>query len=195
MSLVKYTEMKDGLYIDGEIEAGILYEGDSICIGRLIFATRFLEAESDDKYNPMTIITFLRYQEEKYPSSQRVSVRRNNNIQIYLPTAKLEHIIQVLHAHYINRQYFVMSIEDVFIVKGRGVCIAGYGYYGWIRHGDKVRLTNNFIDYIETRVKDFMIFGHADSLGAGDNIGLLLEGVSLEDVKGKLIATSEGLDE
>lgn len=84
---------------------------------------------------------------------------------------------------------FLMPIEDVFAIAGRGTVVTGRVESGSVRTGDEVEI----VGIRETRtvriagVEMFRKF--LDSAKAGDNIGLLLTGVTRDQVeRGQVLA-------
>ncbi len=75
-------------------------------------------------------------------------------------------------------QPFLMSVEDVFNIKGRGVVATGRIERGLVRVGDKVELVGIKDEIQETTVTGVEMFNKTLNEGqAGDNVGCLLRGV------------------
>ena len=78
---------------------------------------------------------------------------------------------------------FMMPVEDVFTITGRGTVVTGKVDRGVIRVGDKVELLGRDGPraVVVTGIQAF----HADqeTASAGDNVGLLLRGVAVSDVE------------
>jgi len=84
---------------------------------------------------------------------------------------------------------FMMSIEDVFSIKGRGTVVTGRVDRGKAKKGDEVEI----IGLRETRKSVItgteMFHKDLDEVEAGDNAGILLRGIEREDVeRGQVIA-------
>jgi len=84
---------------------------------------------------------------------------------------------------------FMMAIEDVFSIKGRGTVVTGRIERGKVKVGDAVEI----VGLRETRasvVTGVEMFHKALDEGiAGDNVGLLLRGIEREDVeRGQVVA-------
>ncbi|HUH97189.1 MAG TPA: elongation factor Tu [Anaerolineales bacterium] len=84
---------------------------------------------------------------------------------------------------------FMMSIEDVFSIKGRGTVVTGRVDRGKARKGDEVEI----IGLRETRKSVItgteMFHKELEEVEAGDNAGVLLRGIEREDVeRGQVIA-------
>jgi elongation factor Tu len=85
---------------------------------------------------------------------------------------------------------FLMPIEDVFTITGRGTVVTGAVSQGRIHTGDKVHLVGIKDDVRETVVTGVEMFRKLlDEGQAGDNVGLLLRGIDRTDVeRGMVVA-------
>ena len=79
---------------------------------------------------------------------------------------------------------FLMAIEDVFSIKGRGTVVTGRVERGVVKTGEEVEIIS-FRDTRKTVVTGVEMFRKllADSGQAGDNIGVLLRGIEKDDVE------------
>jgi elongation factor Tu len=89
---------------------------------------------------------------------------------------------------------FLMPIEDVFTIKGRGTVVTGRVERGMVHTGDEVEI----IGLGETRktvVTGVEMFRKIlDEGQAGDNIGVLLRGINREDVeRGQVLAAPKSI--
>ena len=84
---------------------------------------------------------------------------------------------------------FLMAIEDVFSIKGRGTVTTGRVERGIIKVGEEVEILG-FRDPRKTTVTGVEMFRKLlDEGRAGDNIGTLLRGIEKEDVeRGQVLA-------
>ncbi|MBX3270829.1 MAG: elongation factor Tu [Sandaracinaceae bacterium] len=84
---------------------------------------------------------------------------------------------------------FLMAIEDVFSIKGRGTVVTGRIERGIIKVGDEVEILG-FKDTSKTVVTGVEMFRKLLDQGqAGDNVGCLLRGVDKDDVeRGQVLA-------
>ncbi len=84
---------------------------------------------------------------------------------------------------------FLMPIEDVFSIEGRGTVATGRIEKGIIKIGDEIEVVG-LKDTIKTTVTGVEMFNKSLSEGmAGDNAGLLLRGVKKEDLsRGQVLA-------
>lgn len=85
---------------------------------------------------------------------------------------------------------FLMPIEDVFTITGRGTVVTGRVERGTIKVNDKVQivgLTDETIETVATGVEMFRKL--LDQAEAGDNIGVLLRGIDRDQVeRGQVLA-------
>jgi elongation factor Tu len=84
---------------------------------------------------------------------------------------------------------FLMAIEDVFSIKGRGTVVTGRIERGVIKTGDEVEIIG-FADTRKTTVTGVEMFRKLLDQGqAGDNVGCLLRGIDKNDVeRGQVLA-------
>ncbi len=85
---------------------------------------------------------------------------------------------------------FLMSIEDVFTITGRGTVVTGRVERGIIKTGDNVEIIGLSFETTKTVATSIEMFRKIlDEGRAGDNIGVLLRGIGHEDVeKGQVLA-------
>ena len=79
---------------------------------------------------------------------------------------------------------FLMPIEDVFAIKGRGTVATGRVERGQIKIGDEIELVGMGESATKTVVTGIEMFQKILDEGlAGDNVGILLRGVKKEDIE------------
>eukprot|EP01108_Squamamoeba_japonica_P002256 TRINITY_DN2059_c0_g1_i1.p2 TRINITY_DN2059_c0_g1~~TRINITY_DN2059_c0_g1_i1.p2 ORF type:complete len:428 (-),score=214.57 TRINITY_DN2059_c0_g1_i1:44-1327(-) len=88
---------------------------------------------------------------------------------------------------------FLMPIEDVFSISGRGTVVTGKIEQGRLKVGDEVEtvgMTSHGINSIKTQCTGIEMFNKSmDEAEAGENIGALLRGVKRTDVmRGQVLA-------
>jgi elongation factor Tu len=85
---------------------------------------------------------------------------------------------------------FMMAIEDVFSIKGRGTVVTGSVARGTLTKGSEVDIVGLRDEIMKTTVTGIEMFNkELDSAQAGDNAGILLRGVGRDDVqRGMVIA-------
>ncbi len=88
---------------------------------------------------------------------------------------------------------FMMSVEDVFSIKGRGTVATGRIERGMVHTGDNVEivgLQDKNMTSVVTGVE--MFHKTLDEGQAGDNVGLLLRGIEREDVERGMVVAAPG---
>ena len=88
---------------------------------------------------------------------------------------------------------FIMPIEDVFSIIGRGIVAVGRIQKGYISSGQQVQIIDNNIIVAQTICTGIEMFRKIlDTAKEGDNVGLLLRGMEKDAIKkGMLIIKSE----
>ncbi|KAK5019329.1 translation elongation factor Tu [Cryomyces antarcticus] len=88
---------------------------------------------------------------------------------------------------------FLMSVEDVFSIPGRGTVASGRVERGRLKKDSEVELVGKNAAPLKTKVTDIETFKKScDESRAGDNSGLLLRGVKRDDVKRGMIIAKPG---
>ncbi|WP_437228958.1 elongation factor Tu [Planctomicrobium sp. SH661] len=89
---------------------------------------------------------------------------------------------------------FMMAIEDVFSIEGRGTVVTGRIERGKVKVGDKVQIIG-LRDMQETTCTGVEMFRKLMDEGvAGDNVGILLRGTKKEDVeRGQVLAAPNSI--
>ena len=87
-------------------------------------------------------------------------------------------------------QPFLMPIEDVFTISGRGTVTTGRVERGRVKVGDKVQIVGLKDEITETTVTGTEMFHKIlEYAEAGDNVGTLLRGIAKKDVeRGQVLA-------
>ena len=85
---------------------------------------------------------------------------------------------------------FLMPVEDVFTITGRGTVATGKVDRGQVKVGDKVEIVGLMEKSKETTVTGIEMFRKLlDSAMAGDNVGILLRGIDRKNIeRGQVIA-------
>ena len=90
---------------------------------------------------------------------------------------------------------FLMPIEDVFSISGRGTVVTGRVERGIVKVGDEVEIVG-FKDTQKTTVTGVEMFRKLlDEGRAGENIGALLRGTKKEEVERGQVLCQAGLDQ
>ena len=89
---------------------------------------------------------------------------------------------------------FLMPVEDVFSISGRGTVVTGRVERGKVKVGEEVEIVG-FRDTTKTVVTGVEMFRKIlDEGQAGDNIGVLLRGLKREDVERGQVLAKPGID-
>jgi len=84
---------------------------------------------------------------------------------------------------------FKLTVEDVFVIRNRGVVVTGRVESGTLRVGDTVQINgalNVRVDAIEKFRKEL------DHAAAGENVGVLLKGIDKIQIDRGDVLTSSG---
>jgi elongation factor Tu len=87
---------------------------------------------------------------------------------------------------------FLMPVEDVFTISGRGTVVTGRVERGIVKVGEEVEIVG-FKDTVKTVVTGVEMFRKLlDEGRAGDNIGALLRGTKREDIERGQVLSKPG---
>ena len=90
-------------------------------------------------------------------------------------------------------QPFMMPVEDVFSIKGRGTVVTGKIDRGVVKTGETVDIVGMREKTVSTVVTGVEMFHKILDRGqAGDNVGLLLRGIDREDVERGMVIAAPG---
>lgn len=79
---------------------------------------------------------------------------------------------------------FLMPVEDVFTIKGRGTVVTGRVERGTLKKGEEVSIIGLRDEIMKTTVTGIEMFHkELDQAEAGDNAGILLRGIERDDVQ------------
>jgi elongation factor Tu len=88
---------------------------------------------------------------------------------------------------------FLMPVEDVFSITGRGTVATGRIETGVINSGDEVEIIGMQDEKLKSVVTGVEMFRKIlDDGQAGDNVGLLLRGIDKEEIKRGMVITHPG---
>src|SRR5512143_2609325 len=100
----------------------------------------------------------------------------------YIPTPKRE-----------TDKPFMMSVEDVFSIKGRGTVVTGRVDRGIVKPGEEVEIVGLRDETRKTVVTSMEMFHKVlDDAEAGDNAGLLLRGIERDEVERGMVLAKPG---
>jgi elongation factor Tu len=90
---------------------------------------------------------------------------------------------------------FLMPVEDVFTIKGRGTVVTGAVARGTLKKGEEISIIGLRDDVRTTTVTGIEMFHkELDSAEAGDNAGILLRGIERTDVeRGMVLAKPKSI--
>lgn len=90
-------------------------------------------------------------------------------------------------------QSFVLPIEDVFSISGRGTVVTGRVERGVLKKGEEIEIVGGFEKPFKTTVTGIEMFKKdLDSAMAGDNCGILLRGVKRDEIKRGMVIAKPG---
>jgi elongation factor Tu len=88
---------------------------------------------------------------------------------------------------------FMMSVEDVFSIKGRGTVVTGRVDRGKIKTGEPVEIVGLQDEILNSVVTGVEMFHKTLDVGqAGDNLGLLLRGIDRDEVERGMVVAKPG---
>ena len=107
-----------------------------------------------------------------------------NTVDTHIPTPSRE-----------TDKPFMMAIEDVFSIKGRGTVVTGRVERGQLKKGEEIEIIGLRDDIRKTVVTGIEMFHkELDSAQAGDNAGILLRGIVREDIeRGMVLAQPKSI--
>jgi len=92
-----------------------------------------------------------------------------------------------------NEKPFLMSIEDVFTITGRGTVATGRIETGVINTADEVDIIGMSEEQLKTTITGVEMFRKILDRGeAGDNVGLLLRGIDKKDIRRGMVIAAPG---
>ena len=88
---------------------------------------------------------------------------------------------------------FLMSVEEVFSISGRGTVASGRVERGILKRDTEIEIVGGSMEPIKTKITDIETFKKScDESRAGDNSGLLLRGVRRDDVRRGMVIAAPG---
>jgi len=95
-----------------------------------------------------------------------------------------------------EREYdkpFMMAVEDVFSIKGRGTVVTGRVERGTLKKGEEIEIVGLRDESMKTVVTGIEMFHQElDQAQAGDNAGILLRGITREEVERGMVLAKPG---
>ena len=88
---------------------------------------------------------------------------------------------------------FLMPVEDVFSIKGRGTVVTGRAERGRLLKGEEIEIIGLRDETMKTIVTGIEMFHkELDSADAGDNAGILLRGITREQIERGMVLAKPG---
>ena len=88
---------------------------------------------------------------------------------------------------------FLMPVEDVFTITGRGTVVTGRGERGILKPNEEVEIVGIKAKSMKTTCTAIEMFRKIlDEARAGENVGLLLRGIKREDVERGMVVVKPG---
>jgi elongation factor Tu len=88
---------------------------------------------------------------------------------------------------------FLMPVEDVFSIKGRGTVVTGRVERGTLKKGEEIEIIGLQEESMKTVVTGIEMFHQElDQAQAGDNAGILLRGVTRDEVERGMVLAKPG---
>jgi len=119
---------------------------------------------------------------ESDPEAEEAIVELMEQVDTYIPTPERD-----------IEKPFLMPIEDIFSIKGRGTVVTGRIERGIVELNQEVDLVGMQEEKMETVVTGIEMFNKTLDRGeAGDNAGLLLRGIKKDEVKRGMVVAEKG---
>ena len=142
------------------------------------------------------LLSFYEYDGDNVPCIQGSALGALNGEQKWVDT-----VLELMKAvdDYIqlpvrdNEKPFLMSVEDVFTITGRGTVATGRIETGIINTGDEIDILGLNAEGMKSTITGVEMFRKILDRGeAGDNVGLLLRGIDKKDIKRGMVIAAPG---
>ncbi len=142
------------------------------------------------------LLSFYEYDGDNVPCIQGSALGALNGEQKWVDT-----VLELMKAvdEYIelpvrdNEKPFLMSVEDVFTITGRGTVATGRIETGVINTGDEIDILGLNAEDMKSTITGVEMFRKILDRGeAGDNVGLLLRGIDKADIKRGMVIAAPG---
>ena len=142
------------------------------------------------------LLSFYEYDGDNVPCIQGSALGALNGEQKWVDT-----VLELMNAvdEYIelperdNEKPFLMSVEDVFTITGRGTVATGRIETGIINTGDEIDILGLNAEDMKSTITGVEMFRKILDRGeAGDNVGLLLRGIDKSDIKRGMVVAAPG---
>ena len=142
------------------------------------------------------LLSFYEYDGDNGPVVQGSALGGLNNDPVWVP--KIIELMEAVDAWIeeperdVNKP-FLMPVEDVFSITGRGTVATGRIETGVANTGDPVEIIGMGAEKLTSTITGVEMFRKILDRGeAGDNVGLLLRGIAKEDIKRGMVIIKPG---
>lgn len=142
------------------------------------------------------LLSFYEYDGDNAPCIQGSALGALNGDQKWVDTvlelmAAVDEYIEIPVRE--NEKPFLMSVEDVFTITGRGTVATGRIETGVTNTGDEVDIIGLNAENMKSTITGVEMFRKILDRGeSGDNVGLLLRGVDKKDIKRGMVIAAPG---
>jgi elongation factor Tu len=142
------------------------------------------------------LLSFYEYDGDNAPCIQGSALGALNGDQKWVDTvlelmAAVDEYIEIPVRE--NEKPFLMSVEDVFTITGRGTVATGRIETGVTNTGDEVDIIGLNAENMKSTITGVEMFRKILDRGeSGDNVGLLLRGVDKKDIKRGMVVAAPG---
>jgi elongation factor Tu len=142
------------------------------------------------------LLSFYEYDGDNAPCIQGSALGALNGDQKWVDTvlelmAAVDEYIEIPVRE--NEKPFLMSVEDVFTITGRGTVATGRIETGVTNTGDVVDIIGLNAENMKSTITGVEMFRKILDRGeSGDNVGLLLRGVEKKDIKRGMVIAAPG---
>ena len=142
------------------------------------------------------LLSFYEYDGDNGPVVQGSALGGLNNDPVWVP--KIIELMEAVDAWIEEPERdvakpFLMPVEDVFSITGRGTVATGRIETGVANTGDPVEIIGMGAEKLTSTITGVEMFRKILDRGeAGDNVGLLLRGIAKEDIKRGMVIVKPG---
>ena len=141
------------------------------------------------------LLSFYKYDGDAVPIVRGSALAAVNNTTPELGRAAIQKLMDTVDASVPTPKReldkpFLMPVEDVFSIEGRGTVVTGRIETGTVKVGDEIELAGMAKDPVKTTCTGVEMFKKSLDRGeAGDNVGILVRGLKRGDIqRGQVLA-------
>lgn len=144
------------------------------------------------------LLTEYEFDGDEAPIVQGSALEALENIDDEEKTEPIQELLDALDSYIPEPERemskpFLMSVEDVFTITGRGTVATGRVERGKIQVNDEAEIVGLREEPMETTITGLEMFRKVlDEAEAGDNIGALLRGIDKEDIERGMVIAEPG---